>query len=237
MLNPLQKKEAVRAFLTGGLALALALGLKAFYSDAGADELLWVLGPSAWLASFLGGIDMVYEHGAGYISHTYHMVVGPPCAGVNFLVICFLCLYFSFARHFPGRARWFLLAALIAFGGTIAANSLRIFVSAHLWNADFYRNWVTQEDMHRLAGIAIYYASLLALYIAVESRVGSGAHRIGPLTWYLVVSLGVPLIGRIVAGGTPGFASHAAWVVGVALLLTLVKALPTAVRNRIHFRT
>ncbi len=237
MLNPLQKKEAVRAFTAGGLALTLALGLKAFYSNAGADELLWVLAPSARLASFLGGIDLVYEHGAGYISHTYHMVVGPPCAGVNFLVICFLCLYFSFARRFPGKARWLMIAALIAFGGTIAANSLRIFVSAHLWNADFYSNWLTREDMHRLAGISIYYASLLALYVAVESRAGTGAHRIAPLAWYLAVSLGIPLTGRMAAGGTSGFASHAVWVAGVALLLTLVKALPTAVRNRIHFRT
>jgi exosortase K len=230
------KSKTGRSWIVGCFAIGLALGVKAFYSRAGADELLWVLAPSAWLAGFLGGIDLAYERGAGFISHAHHMVVGPPCAGVNFLVICFLCLYFSFARHFQGKARWFLIAMLISFGGTIAANSLRIFVSAHLWNADFYREWLTQEDMHRLAGIAIYYASLLALYIAVESRIGAGAHRIAPLAWYLVISLGIPLTGQIVAGGAPGFAGHAVWVVGVALLLTLVKALPTAVRNRIHFR-
>jgi exosortase K len=230
------KSKTGQSWIVGCFAIGLALGIKGFYSQAGADELLWVLAPSAWLARFLGGIDLVYEHGAGFISHAHHMVVGPPCAGVNFLVICFLCLYFSFARHFPAKARWFLIAVLISFGGTIAANSLRIFVSAHFWNADFYRAWLTQEDMHRFTGITIYYASLLALYMAVESRIGTGAAKIAPLAWYLGISLGLPLTGRIVAGGAPGFAGHAVWVVGVALLLTLDKALPSAVRNRIHFR-
>src|SRR4029077_11852105 len=116
-------------------ALSLAFGLKAFYSRAGADELLWVLAPSAWLARLVGGVDLVYEHGAGFISHAHRLVVGPACAGVNFLVICFLCVYFSFAR-FKSRPRWFMYSLLIAFGGTIVANGLRIVVSAHLWDAD-----------------------------------------------------------------------------------------------------
>src|SRR5678815_5360191 len=120
-------------------AASAAVGIKAYYSRAGADQLLWILAPSAWLAKFVGGIDLVYEQGAGYISHKHHLVVGPSCAGVNFLVICFLCLYFSFARRFDTKTRWFVLSAIIAFAGTVATNGLRIFVSAHLWDATFYR--------------------------------------------------------------------------------------------------
>jgi len=223
------------------LALSLAFGVKAFYSQAGADELLWVLAPSAWLAKFVGGIDLVYEHGAGFITYAHHMVVGPACAGVNFLVICFLCLYFSFVRRFPSKARWLAFSALISFAGTIAANGLRIFVSAQLWNADFYQGSMTPEDVHRLAGIAIYYASLLALYLVVESRIGGRAPATAPLFWYLGISLGVPLAGRAYAEAAPGFAAHAAWVTGVALLLTLihflVRALPSALHNRLHCKS
>lgn len=234
-----------RALTSGGLlagcvALCLALGVKAFYSRAGADELLWVLAPSVWLARFVGGIDLVYEQGAGFITHAHHMVVGPACAGVNFLVICFLCLYFSFARHFRGKALWLVYSAGISFGGTVAANGLRIFVAAHLWNADIYDGWgrwMTPERMHLLAGIVIYYTSLLALYLAVESRVGGRAPKMSPLLWYLGISLGVPLAGRVYAGTTPGFAGHVAWVIAVAVLLTLLKALPSALRNRIHCKS
>src|SRR5262245_45421313 len=213
------------SYITGLCALGIALGLKAFYSRAGAGELLWILAPSAWLARFVGGIDLVYEQGAGFISHSHRLVVGSACAGVNFLIICFLCLYFSFARQFTNKPRWLVYSLLISFGATIAANGLRIFVSAHLWDADIYGQWITPERMHRLAGTGLYYASLLALYFAVGSRVGARAPTfvkaspcparasLSPLLWYVGVSLGVPLVGRIFWQGTPGFAAHAAWVI------------------------
>src|SRR5262245_41936826 len=212
-----------RPFLSGACALGFAFGLKAFYSRAGVSELLWILAPSAWLARFVGGIDLTYERGAGFISHTHHLVVGSACAGVNFLIIAFLCLYFSFARYFSSKVRWLVYSLLISYGATIAANGLRILVSAHLWNAEIYGAWMTQERMHRLAGTVIYYASLLALYVAVESRVGARSSGTAPLFWYVGVSLGVPLAGRVVAGGASGFAGHAVWVMGIVLLLTLVK--------------
>src|SRR5262245_43145189 len=170
---------------------------------------MWILAPSAWLARFVGGIDLVYESGAGFISHAHHLVVGPACAGVNFFIICFLCLYFSFARHFSKTGRWLLYSLVIAFGATVAANSLRIFVSAYLWNAEIYGPWITPERMHRLAGAVIYYASLLALCFAVGTRIGVSAPTRAPLFWYAGISLGVPLVGRLIAGGTPGFAGHA----------------------------
>jgi exosortase K len=220
----------------GVCAVGLALGLKAFYSAAGATQLLWILAPSAWLARFAGGIDLVYEQGAGFISHTHHMVVGAACAGVNFLIISFLCLYFSFARHCSSKPRWFVYSLLISFGATVAANGLRIFVSAHLWNADIYGQWLTAERVHRLVGTGIYYGSLLALYFALESRFGARAPTTAPLFWYVSISLGVPLAGRMFVQGTPGFAAHAAWVMAIALFLTAVKVLPSVLGNRIHLK-
>ena len=91
--------------------------------------------------------------------------------------------------------------------------------------------------MHRLAGAGIYYASLLALYFVVESAIGARAPRTAPLLWYVGISLGVPLVGRLVAGGSPGFVGHAVWVIGIASLLTLLKVLPPMLGNRIHLGT
>lgn len=219
-----RERAAQPQIAAGACAILLALGVKAFYSRAGADGLLWILTPSAWLARVVGGIDLVYERGAGFISHAHHLVVGPSCAGINFLVIAFLTVYFSFARHSHSRFRWLLPSAVISLGAAVAANGLRIFVSAHLWNADIYGVWLTPARMHRLAGIVIYYASLLALYLAVEAWIGVhqlGARRTSPLLWYLGISIGVPLVGRVVAGGESGFIEHAVWVSGIAVLLTL----------------
>jgi len=236
MLTRFAPRTPGSSLITGACAVTLAFAVKAFYSHAGADELLWVLAPSAWLARVVGGIDLVYEHGAGFISHAHRLVVGPACAGVNFLVICFLCLYFSFAQRVTSRTRWLVSCLPIAFAATIVANGLRIAVSAHLWDADIYGGWVTPEVTHRLAGVAIYYASLLTLYCVVESSIGTRAPRVAPLLWYVGISLGVPLAGRLGAGEAPGLAGHAAWVAGVALVLTLAAALPAALRNRIHCR-
>src|SRR5439155_16771651 len=138
------------------------------------------------------------------ISHTHHLVVGSACAGVNCSIISFLCLYFSFARRFSSKMRWLVYSLLISFGATVAANGVRIVVSAHLWDADIYGRWITPEQMHRLAGTGIYYASLLALYVAVGSRIGVRAPTTAPLLWYVAISLGVPLAGRVAAQGTPG---------------------------------
>ena len=87
------------------------------------------------------------------------------------------------------------------------------------------------------AGILPTPAFWLALYCAVESRMRVAAPKPSPLFWYVSVSLGVPLAGRVLSGGTPGFAAHAAWVLGIALFLTLVMVLPSLLRNRIHLRT
>ena len=228
------------SLITSCCAIGLALGVKEFYSNANATQLLWILAPSAWLARFVGGMDLVYEPGAGFISHAYRMVVGPPCAGINFLVICFLTLYFSFGRRVPRKAQWLLVAVILSFGATILANGLRIVVTAHLWNADIYGGWMTPERMHRLAGTAIYYASLLAVYVVVNSRFNTkgqpSAVPFAPLFWYLGISLGVPLAGRIVAGGSAGFAEHAVWVAGIALVLSLFMFLPPLLRNRVFWR-
>jgi hypothetical protein len=61
-------------------------------------------------------------------------------------------------------------------------------------------------QMHRLAGTVVYLVSLLGLYIAVESAMGVRTSRSGPLIWYVGMTLGVPLAGRVIADGPSGFA-------------------------------
>ncbi len=87
MLTRIVSWPSRSTLIAGTGALCLAVGVKAFYSRAGADDLLWVLAPSAWLARLVGGVDLVYEPGAGFISHAHRLVVGPACAGVNFFQV------------------------------------------------------------------------------------------------------------------------------------------------------
>lgn len=188
--------------LFGGAALVVALAVKAFYSRAGADELTWVLAPSSWLARHAGGLDLAYERGAGFISHAHHLVVGAPCAGVNFLLVAFVALAVPFVSRFPtarGKAAWIGGAAIVAYAATIVTNAARIVISARLYELDVYGGVVTPERVHRLAGTVVYYGSLLGLFFAVEAVLGTRARRWVPLACYLAVCVGVPVAGRAFA--------------------------------------
>jgi exosortase K len=226
--------------VVAGAGLALALAVKALYSGAGADELLWILAPSVWLARVVGGVDLTYEPGAGFISHTRHLVVGPACAGVNFLIVAFVALQLAFVGRFVRvrtKLAWVVGALGLAYGATISTNGARIAIAARLYELDVYGGAVTPDRVHRLAGTILYYGSLLALFVAVESVLGTRTRRIVPLACYLLVALGVPLAGRAWQHGAGRFVEHAAWVVGVAVLLTAIAALPALRRDRVKWKT
>jgi exosortase K len=234
--------------LAGGAGVAFAAALKAFYGHAGPDQLLWILAPASWLARYAGGVDLAYERGGGFISHTHHLVVGAACAGVNFLVIAFLTLLLGFLPRFGSPARrlaWVPAALGLAYAATVVTNGLRIVLAAHLYELDIYGDVVTPERVHRLAGTVIYYGSLLALYLAVEALVRARGDRpaawtrLVPLGCYLLVSVAVPLAGRACSyAGTRRLGEHVASVAGVAVVLTLLAVLPKRlVRDGIQWRT
>lgn len=224
----------------GAVGLALGAGVKAVHRTAGADDLLWILAPSSWLARYLGGVDLRYEEGAGFISHADRLVVGAPCAGVNFLVVAFLTLLLAFLGRFDragAKVGWLAASLGLAYVATIVTNGLRIALSAHLYELDIYGGAFSPERVHRLAGTVIYYGSLLALHLAVGAALRAPCRRLVPLGCYLLVSAGIPLAGRAWAADPARFAEHLAWVVGTALLLTALAVLPALLRNRLQWKT
>lgn len=217
----------------GALMLLLAFALKRAYSTAGADQLAWVLAPSCWLASH-AGLSLVHEPGAGFISHAPRMVVGPPCAGVNFMVVAWLALYFCAQARFGGaRAKlgWLLASGLAAYLATIATNGARIVLAAHLFDATFYAGAITKARVHRLLGIALYCSVLLVVCHAAQRATSTTARhplqRLAPLGWYVAVVLVVPLLNRGFARGPERFAEHA---LSTLAAVTLVAGLTAGLR-------
>jgi exosortase K len=206
------------------LLLSAAFGLKLAYSRAGADELAWVLAPSCWLAS-LGGVELVREVGAGWISQKPRMVVGPACAGVNFLVVSWLALFFAVSREprFAGTRRqlaWAVASGLVAYAATLATNGLRIVLAAQLYGAELHAGWLTAERLHRLLGIVLYCSALLGLCRAAERLTSvpqlRAAHaQLAPFYWYAAVAVGVPLANRAFLRDPAHFAEHALLTLGV----------------------
>jgi len=244
--------EAVRDwFRAGGLAslflLASAFGLKLAYSKAGATELEWVLGPSCLLAR-LGGIPLAKEAGAGWISHEPRMVVGVACAGINFLVVCWLALYFSVQRHFVGWRKLGVWAATLlgAYLATISTNGLRIVLAARLYDLDVYAGYFTAARVHRGLGVVLYCSTLFGLCRAAElcairakpTAAGFVSRRpsLGPFFWYLAVAIGVPLANRAFVRDLGHFVEHTAMTLGLALVVVVVFRVFARVADRLSSR-
>src|SRR3990170_7760650 len=71
------------------VAAALAWGLKHHYSVADADDLWWVLTPTAALVEAITGAVFTATPGEGYFSRERLFLIEKSCAGINFMVAAF----------------------------------------------------------------------------------------------------------------------------------------------------
>jgi exosortase K len=218
-------------------AAGAAYGLKAYFSAANADALRWVLAPTCWLAGHLGGIAFVDERGAGFISHSERLVVGPACSGLNFLIICFAALFFSLAHRFEGarrRAAWLLACLALAYVATVLVNATRVIVAARLYHLPLEGGFLTPARLHRLMGTVLYCVALVEIHRVAERWTDARrdaeprATWLVPLACYLGVTLVVPLVRRPSLGGDARFIEHAVFVVGT---LAVVGALALAAKT------
>lgn len=235
-----------RSLLVAGFTLTAVFLIKRMYSHAGAEDLQWVLAPSCWLVSALGGVELASGSGAGFISHEYRMVVGPACAGVNFFIVAILALYFSFQGAFITLHRkviWLTQCLCVAYLATILSNGCRILLAAHLYSWDIYGGWLTPERLHRLAGTLIYCVSLFALCAVVGRWLapapvrtelkGLWSARAIPVACYLGVAVGVPLLNRAYQQQPGRFVEHCAMVIGVCGLVATFTTLARLTTDRL----
>jgi exosortase K len=229
--------------------LILVLSLKGYYSRANADGLRWILTPVAGIASFLTGVPFDWLPLSGYVNHLHGVVIAPACAGVNFLIICFGALFFTFVSRFkgqPAKCLWFFTSAVAAFLVTLVANSLRIILSIQLYDAPIYAGWLTPERVHQLTGIVIFVSLLVLTWLAAERTVRqlSPAERavskpkpdriagmpvatlflLVPFFWYALITVIVPLFNGAAEQYGPDFMEHSLMVMlasGCIFLITL----------------
>ncbi len=217
------------------IALGVALLLKLHYSQATAEELRWILAPTTSLTSLLLQRDFVFQPGEGYLSRELSILISPACAGVNFLIVAFVSLVLGFGRHFRSfrqRGSWLVAALVGAYLATLLVNALRITLSVLGAHLAARLLGLTFQSVHRLLGIVVYLAGLIALCLTVQlwlrrrARIsGSSRALLIALGCYAAVTLGLPLLRG--AFLSPEYWSHAApvsvLVGGVAALLFAVK--------------
>jgi len=206
------------------VALALALLLKRFYSDASAEQLRFILAPTSWLTSMAVDTEFTFRAGEGYLSRQESVLISPACAGVNFLIVSFVSLVLGFSARIaagPKRWLWLVSSAAVAYLATLLVNALRIALSiavAHL--ATRYLG-LTFQSVHRLLGVVVYLAGLFTLCLTLDLWLSSRGRRAGvgaklgktrllllALGCYAAVTLLIPLLRG--AGKSPEYWSHAA---------------------------
>ena len=235
------------------LALLIAFGLKYYYSRAGSDDLIWILGPTAELVEQIGQIPFEREAGTGFVNHRLRVIIAPACAGVNFLIISSCMAVFCGLHYFKSiqaKMAWLAISALSAYLLTVPVNALRILLSIYVYNADIYSGWITAQRVHRLEGVVIYFFFLCLFYriimkaIHLHLRTTAGKRSMGiqcnfvlcgpsrwagagliPLFWYALISLGIPLINAAYSKNGFRFIEHSAMVIGGCLMVVAALSL------------
>ena len=206
-----------------------AFALKLYYSEASVEQLRWILAPTTALVEGVSGTSFAFEAYAGYLSEDRRFLIAPSCAGVNFLITAFLLLAARrLLREGSSQSSWGFIpaAALIAYGVTLVANTVRIVFALR---AEPEGGWLSADELHRAEGILVYSGFLLLLFVVSERL--SAARRVNllrqsafPLFLYYTTTIGIPLANGGYRQG-PGFWKHAAFVFLIPPLLLLPFAL------------
>jgi len=148
-------------------ALPIAWALKRHYSEARADDLLWILTPTARLVSLVSGATFTWEPGEGYFAREQLFLIGKACAGVNFMIAAFVMLVWAFVAHARSlRAVPGVLGLCLAAGyaAAVLVNTLRIAIAMWFAGHPTVLPGFAAGEVHRVEGVVVYFGGLVALY-------------------------------------------------------------------------
>jgi exosortase K len=163
--------SARRAAVLVAIGMAMFL-LKRHYSTAPVEDLRWILWPTSGMVSLLSGSAFEFEHGAGYLNRERLFLIEKSCAGVNFMIAALGMIGFGLSREVGGwrRAASIVGGSLaLSYAAAVLVNAARILVAMRFASADLASGWWTAGRIHRLEGIAVYFAGLLLLDLVARA--------------------------------------------------------------------
>jgi len=161
------------------IALACVIAGKTYYRHATADELAWLLAPTAVCVSAATDTHFVRERGVGYVYLPPHGLrprcapgvrracdrdaafeIVPECAGLHFLLCALVVLVIAAApASWSAAAKSLAIAIAGAYAATIVVNTARIAIAVRL-----HEHAIGGADLHRLEGTVVYLGGLCVLY-------------------------------------------------------------------------
>lgn len=156
-------------------SLAALLGLGFVYAVHSADpEILEILlYPHAQAAEIYYHLTLNYIDGIGYTSADGAFTIGRECMGYKFMLLMFFMNVLLFTRSFSGfhKALWLFTNIASAYLVGILIGSIRIIAVIPFVNHEKF------VPLHSGIGISLYFAVLLADYIAVNKLIERSRHE------------------------------------------------------------
>ena len=148
-------------------AVLIAFAMKRYYAGARADDLEWILSPTARLAGAMTHTTFTLQPQEGYFSRDRLFLIEKSCAGINFMVAAFGMLMFTFLhRAGSGRlaARVLGVSLLASYLAAVLVNAVRIAIAIWLAGHPAATSTFSAADVHRVEGIVVYFGGLVLLY-------------------------------------------------------------------------
>jgi len=207
-------------------AAMIAFGLKWHYAAARADDLAWILRPTATLVGEMTGDSFRWQPQEGYFSRERLFLIEKSCAGINFMVAAFGMLVMA-RLHRVGSgasaARVVGVSLLASYAAAVVVNAVRIAIA--MWLAARPVTLLGAADVHRVEGIVVYFGGLVLLYELAQRfdrAMVAGIFRRAalPLASYYAITLAVPLANGVER--SHAFFAHAVVVLVVPVIAVLL---------------
>lgn len=159
-----------KACVLAAMAL-IAWGLKRHYAAARADDLAWILSPTAQVVGVMTGTTFALQPGEGYFSSDRLFLIEKSCAGINFMIAAFGMLMLALLRRVGSgmSAAGVLGVTLLAsYSAAVLVNAVRIAIATWLAAHHVALSTLSSAEIHRVEGITVYFGALVLLYELVQ---------------------------------------------------------------------
>ncbi|MDL2223765.1 exosortase K [Bacteroidales bacterium OttesenSCG-928-M06] len=149
-------------------AIILFILLKIIYIYADTRDIIILLKPVDTLIQFTTNASSTFIPEKGYYFSKVEILIDKSCSGFNFMLLCFLMLFFSALKYF-NRHFWKIMLLILTFVGsfflTILVNTSRIIVSIKVHAMmEYFPMIVGKNILHQSIGIIIYLTFLILFY-------------------------------------------------------------------------
>jgi exosortase K len=141
--------------------------MKRHYADARADDLGWMLSPTAHVVGAITGATFTRQPQEGYFSRDRLFLIEKSCAGINFMIAAFAMLTLAMLHRVESaRAAARVLGAslLASYSAVVLVNAMRIAIAMALAAHPLASSTFSAAGVHRFEGIVVYFGGLVLLY-------------------------------------------------------------------------